>query len=238
MSPEHALSAVKRRVLLVEDDLSLGETLHERLEKEGFRCRWERSAKTADAALREERYDLVVLDVGLPDGSGFGLAEKIRAEPTHYGDAPFLFVTAQTSAEDRLRGYELGAEEYIPKPFHLKEFLLRVKHVLENHAREVSVLKQKSLADREIDFESRTIRTRDGKVEFLAAKDFELLQLLVTSSPRVLSRDEILNAVWGESEFPSSRTIDNAIVRLRQAVGDPGAQLIRSVRGVGYQWLE
>jgi two-component system, OmpR family, phosphate regulon response regulator PhoB len=237
------MSEIARRILLVEDDLSLGETLSERLTKEGFQCSWERTMKGALERLSTQAFDLIVLDVGLPDGSGFDLAVQFKRDHRKLNlktspSTPFLFVTAQTSAEDRLKGYELGAEEYIPKPFHLKEFLLRVNHVIENHVKSHVEVKRKTLGDREIDFESRTIRTSDGKIEFLAAKDFEFLRLLVKESPRVLSRDEILNTVWGEGEFPSTRTIDNCVVRLRQAIGDRDGQVIRSVRGVGYQWLE
>ncbi len=224
------------RILLVEDDSSLGETLRDRLKRESFDVHWAKTVYEARSLIRTNDFDLVVLDVGLPDGSGFEFASEIRRREN---PPPFLFVTAQNSAEDRLKGYELGAEEFIPKPFHLKEFLIRIHHVLEKHVESSSkdAIKRVSLADRTIDFESRSVRMNDGRIEFLPEKDIALLKLLVSEAPRVVSRDEMLDRVWGEGEFPSTRTIDNVIVRIRQAIGDQGGDRIRSVRGVGYQWV-
>ena len=215
-------------LLLVEDDLSLGQTLKERLQKEGYEVSWVETLESARQVLKDLPAHLIILDVGLPDGSGFEFAQEIRQNDS----VPIIFVTAQTSAESRLAGYEVGAEEYIPKPFHLKELLLRVKHVLENHVSPYRLTQ----AGVTVDFESMTVETEDGRSEALPKKDFEILRLLMTSSPRVLSRDEILNKVWGEDKFPSNRTIDNIIMRLRQALGTRAGQCIRSVRSVGYQW--
>lgn len=217
-----------KALLLVEDDILLGETLTERLAKEGYTVDWVQSQAEGEKALNEGAYDLVLLDVGLPDGSGFDLARKIRADR----EMPIVFMTAMNTAEHRLEGYEIGAEEFIPKPFHLKELLLRVKHVLENHAAARAV----RVGARTIDFEAQAIVSETGEREFLAARDFQLLKLLVESAPRVVSRDEILDKLFGEDRFPNHRTVDNAVVRLRHALGGAG-ETIRSVRGVGYQWV-
>lgn len=224
-----------RRLLLVEDDTSLGETLRERLEREGYEVYWSESLTDASRlALENENekgFDLIILDVNLPDGSGFEFARQVRVKvPT-----PFIFVTAMNTAEHRLEGYEIGAEEYIPKPFHLKELLLRVRHVLETH--DLASPTKIKVGSRLIDLDARSVISAGGEREFLATRDFELLKLLISSTPRVLSRDEILDQVWGEDHFPSQRTVDNAIMRLRQSLGDEGGRLIRSVRGVGYQWV-
>ncbi|MBC7384846.1 MAG: response regulator transcription factor [Cryobacterium sp.] len=218
-----------KTLLLVEDDISLGATLKERLEKEGYSMLWSKTVAQAEKDFKSKPVDLVILDVGLPDGSGFELAETIRRA----GMTPFLFLTAQAGAPERLRGFELGAEEFIPKPFHLKEILMRVKHVLENHA----VLRKVNYGKITIDFERMAVTRADGVVEALPVKDFQLLRYLVSVSPRVVSRDEILDSVWGEENFPSNRTVDNAIVRLRQVIEHDGHQWIQSVRGVGYQWV-
>lgn len=217
-----------RRLLLVEDDPSLGETLCERLEREEYSVTWVDTQEGAEQAIAKANFELIILDVGLPDGSGFEFARKVRDTR----GTPFIFVTAMNSAEHRLEGYEIGAEEYIPKPFHLKELLLRIRHVLSTHPQ----VNEVQAGDRVIDLSARSILLPNGEKEFLAAKDFQLLKLLIQSSPRVLSRDEILDQVWGEDKFPNHRTIDNSIVRLRQALGEEGARHIRSVRGVGYQW--
>lgn len=217
-----------KSLLLVEDDLNLGQTLTERLEGEGFRLFWAENLVDARAALEAQPFDLVILDIGLPDGSGFDFAREIRNQHP----IPFLFVTAQASAESRLEGYELGAEEYIPKPFHFKELLMRVRHVLKNH----SPLKRLEFEGVVIDFDKMTIEKSDGSSERLALKDFQVLRLLIERSPAVVSRDEIVDKVWGEERFPSNRTVDNVILRLRQILGEEKNQWILSVRGVGYQW--
>jgi len=221
-----------KHLLLVEDDASLGATLKERLEKEGYSVSWAQTLTDARRRFSEQAASLVILDVGLPDGSGFEFASALRS----VSRIPFLFVTAQVSAEDRLQGYEIGAEEYIPKPFHLKEFLIRVKHVLESHA-SVPAPRAIRVFGRTIDLQAMSVAGPEGRAEYLAARDHQLLKLLIDSSPKVVSRDEILDRVWGEQNYPSSRTVDNAIVRLRQAIGDADGSVIRSVRGVGYQWI-
>jgi DNA-binding response OmpR family regulator len=170
----------------------------------------------------------VILDIGLPDGSGFELARHIKSNAT----LPVMFMTALSTAEHRLEGFEIGAEEFIPKPFHLRELLLRVQHVLENHP----VLHKVTCHGRTVDLDNRAIVQPDGTREHPAARDFELLQLLITSSPRVISRNQILDVLWGEDKFLNQRTIDNMVVRLRQTLGDTESTCIRSVRGVGYQW--
>ncbi|MBV2169109.1 MAG: response regulator transcription factor, partial [Bdellovibrio sp.] len=207
---------------------SLGETLTERLKKE-YDVAWGKSFSEAWTLFSKSKdFDIIILDVGLPDGNGFELAEKIK----QVSPVLFLFLTAQADAESRLRGFELGAEEYIPKPFHLKELLLRVKHVLEAHApaREIE------LESCTVNFTNMTVQKKSGQIEYPPVTDMKILQLLIEKSPRVLSRDEIMNEIWGVDKNPSHRTIDNIIVRLRQLLGSDGDKHIRSVRGVGYQW--
>lgn len=224
-----------KKLLLVEDDESLGATLQERLQKDGYAVEWATSLREARAKSAGDPFDLVILDVGLPDGTGTEFAKELRARSR----IPFIFVTARNSAEDRLEGYEIGAEEYIPKPFHLKELLLRVRRVLENHADAVPGASPRKIAclGKTIDLDAMAIESAGGKREFLAARDHRLLELLIGVSPKVVSRDEILNEIWGEEKFPSTRTVDNAMVRLRQAIGDRDGKVIRSVRSVGYQWV-
>src|SRR5437867_7965062 len=219
---------VMKRLLLVEDDRSLGATLHERLLREPYGVAWVETKQRALKKLEEGNWDLVILDIGLPDGSGFELGRHIKQQMT----VPIMFMTALSTAEHRLEGFEIGAEEFIPKPFHLRELLLRVQHVLENHP----VLHQVSCHGRTVDLDNRAIVQPDGLREHPAARDFDLLQLLISSSPRVISRNQILDALWGEDKFLNQRTIDNMVVRLRQLLGDTNSTCIRSVRGVGYQW--
>ncbi len=217
------------KLLLVEDDKVLGSHLTERLDKEGYQCTWVRTCEECKKMKTHwSSFDLVIVDVGLPDGSGFDLASEIRT----MASVPIVFMTAQSDSENRLRGYELGAEEFIPKPFHLRELLLRVKHVLENH----SFAKALTVNNVTIDWRSMVVRDADGVEERLTFKDYRVLKLLVDSAPRPVSRDEILDKIWGEDQYPSPRSVDNTIVRLRQALKDENGELIRSIRGLGYQW--
>ena len=217
-----------KRLLLVEDDRSLGATLNERLQRESYDVAWVETKQRALKKLAEGIWDLVILDIGLPDGSGFELARHIKASTS----VPIMFMTALSTAEHRLEGFEIGAEEFVPKPFHLRELLLRVKHVLDRYP----VHHQISCNGRVIELEGRVIVQPDGRREHPAARDFDLLQLLITSSPGVVSRNQILDVLWGEDKFLNQRTIDNMIVRLRQSLGDTNSFSIRSVRGIGYQW--
>lgn len=217
-----------RKILLVEDDLSLGETLKDRLSKD-YEVFWARTFEEAWSWFQKNRdMDLAILDLGLPDGNGFDLARKMKAEASIL----FLFLTAQADAESRLTGFELGAEEFIPKPFHLKELLIRVKHVLDLHVPSREFVLENCV----LNFTEMSVKMKNGKIEFPPVTDLKILQLLIEKSPRVLSRDEIINEVWGVDKMPSHRTIDNIIVRLRQLLGEEGERYIRSVRGVGYQW--
>jgi len=216
------------RVLLVEDDESLGRTLTERLLKERLDVTWAKTVATATAALKEDGWDLAILDVRLPDGSGFGLARQIKRDSL----TPVMFMTALNSAENRLEGFEIGADEYLPKPFHLKEFILRVRHVLATQ-RVPEVVR---VQGRGIDLHALTVTAPDGTRAFLQVRDGQVLKLLIAASPAAVDRSEILDRVWGRDQFPTPRAVDNAIVRLRQALQDDDGELIRSVRGVGYQW--
>ena len=217
-------------LILIEDDVSLGQTLKERLEKEKYKVQWTTTLFQARVYLDRHQIQLIILDVGLPDGSGFEFAKEVQKK----WKIPFIFITAQTSAENRLYGYELGAIEFIPKPFHLKEILMRVEHVLENH-----VLDSYKLGDgTRVDFSSLRIIDTKGRSQELSLKEVQLLKLLIERSPAAVSRDLILDKIWGENQFPSQRTIDNIIVRLRQLLGPQGGTFIQSVRGIGYQWLD
>jgi DNA-binding response OmpR family regulator len=219
---------MRPQLLLVEDDRSLGDTLKDRLIREGYEVERRETLAEALSTVQQRSFDLFIFDIGLPDGSGFDLAQQVRA----ISSSPFVFLTAQSGAEQRLYGYELGAEEFIPKPFHLKELLLRVRHVLENHAGSVKI----ELAGAVIDLEAHQIVFSDGSKQVLAQKEQALLGLLISQSPRVISRDEILNRIWGEDKFPTSRTVDNMILRLRHLLGEDLGHCIKSVRSVGYQW--
>lgn len=217
-----------KKILLIEDDNSLGATLSERLKKD-YNTFWANSAQAARKYFNENSdIDLIIFDVGLPDGNGFELAKEFNSKK----ESLFLFLTAQADPESRLTGFELGAEEFIPKPFHLKELLMRVEHVLEKH----SVARELVYNDCQINFTDMSVKYKNGQIEFPPVTDLKILKYLFDQSPKVLSRDEIINEIWGVDKMPSHRTIDNIIVRLRHLIGQTEDAPIRSVRGIGYQW--
>jgi DNA-binding response OmpR family regulator len=171
-----------RQILLVEDDKSLGETLTERLSKE-YKVFWAQNVQAAKDILNNEKgLDLVILDLGLPDGTGFNVAEYIQAQNLH---PLFIFLTAQADAEARLQGFELGAEEFIPKPFHLKELLIRVKHVLELHA----VQSEITIEGVVINFTTNAVKKLNGEIEYPPVTDLKILQFLIERAPGAVRRD-------------------------------------------------
>ena len=228
------MAEAKARLLVVEDERNLGLTLVERLRKESFEVAWASSAAEARAEIQGRRFDLALMDVGLPDGSGFDVAAFLRkAQPS----TAIIFLTAFGSPEDKVRGLELGAEDYVVKPFHLKELLLRVQNGLKR-ARYLAPAGDEGVrVGQAVIHFARFEAESGGKTHSLTHKEAALLKLLVERRGAVVSRDEILNHVWSESEFPTSRTVDNFVMRLRRLVeADPEKpEVIKSIRGVGYQ---
>lgn len=218
-----------KKVLLVEDDSSLGQTLNERLGQD-YDITWVQSAEQAIQKMKILKdINLIVLDVGLPGAKdGFDLAKEIR----QFSKAPFLFLTAQADAESRLKGYQLGAEEFIPKPFHLKELLIRIDHVLRLH----TPLDTLKIGAVEINFSDQHIVNEKKEKIHLSSSEMQVLQILIRQSPKVVDRDDIMNEVWGVDSDLSHRSIDNIIVKVRSALSAEGSN-IKTVRGRGYQWL-
>lgn len=222
------------QILVVEDETNVGTTLVERLEREGYSVGWAKTAKEALAFLDKKPIHLALLDVGLPDSSGFDVATEIRKRSPA---TAIVFLTAFSNPEDRIKGLELGAEDYVVKPFHFKELLLRIQ----NGLRRANALKDTGqepvrIGRGEVDFARFEVRV-EGVSYSLTHKESRVLKLLLEAKERVVSRDEILNSAWSEDEFPTSRTVDNFILRLRKLL-EPNVDeptMIRSVRGVGYQ---
>lgn len=224
-------------ILIVEDERNVGSTLAERLKREGFDVTWTETAESSRKQISQRKFDLALLDVGLPDGNGFGLASQLREVS---GETAIIFLTAFGTPEDRVRGLELGAEDYIVKPFHLKELLLRVRNGLKRaHYVKDSPVGDALAIGRAIVHFGKFSATVEGKTHSLTHKECALLKLLVERKGQVVSRDEILDRVWSQNEFPSPRTVDNFIMRLRRIVESDveNPRFIRSVRGVGYLFV-
>jgi two-component system alkaline phosphatase synthesis response regulator PhoP len=222
-------------LLLLEDEINVGSTVKDRLQMEGFQVHWAQSIAQAKTILQNTQVSLALLDVQLPDGSGFDLGRLIRQK---HPEVVMVFLTAAGTTEDRIHGLELGAEDYIVKPFHFKELLLRIQNAskrlrfIEEPAPIVGEIK---IGKASVNFRQYEI-TSEGNKYNLTHKECALLKLLFEKRGQVVSRDDILNVVWSEDEYPTPRTIDNFILKFRKWVEpDPNSpSLIRSIRGVGY----
>lgn len=224
-------------VLVVEDERSLADVLRDNLEAEGHRVTVAPDGPSGERAWREESPDLVVLDVMLPGMDGYALCERRRRA----GDATaVLFLSARGEPEDRVRGLRAGGDDYLAKPFHLPEFLLRVDALLRRSGRGAGPAPSEVLrvAGHEIDLRAWTATLADGRREALGQREVGILRLLAARAGEVVGRDDILDAVWGDDAFPSSRTIDNVVLRLRRLLEpDPSAPVhIHTVWGVGYRF--
>lgn len=224
------------RLIVVEDEAHLAEVISDNLELEGWEVEVVGEGPAALERIREVRPDLVLLDVMLPGMDGFTICETLRGEGN---DVPILFLTARAGQEDRLHGLELGGDDYLGKPFDLKELILRVRAILRRTAwfRAPSpagdVL---TLGDARVDFRT-CAATVSGRTLELSPKETMILRCLAERPGEVVSRAEILDRVWGYDAFPTSRTVDNFIVRLRRLLEpDPRhPRYIHTVRGTGYR---
>lgn len=223
-----------KKILLVEDDEGLGATLQERLSKEGYFVQWSKTLQSAEVEIQNNFFHLALLDVGLPDGSGFDLAKKLGKKKSLHLTLPVVFMTAQSDAENRLHGYELGAEEFIPKPFHLKELLMRVRHVLEKH----TPLEEFQLEDLKINFTEGSIEAKGQDKTLIPHNEMRLLQILIERTPQLVPREDLVEEIWGLDKDPSPRTIDNMVARIRSSLGPQWSEALQSVRGQGYRWMK
>jgi two-component system alkaline phosphatase synthesis response regulator PhoP len=225
-------------ILVVEDEAHLADGIRENLEFEGYRVSVAGDGPGGLDRLRGGGIDLVVLDVMLPGLDGFMVCEMAREEGI---DTPILFLTARGAADDRVRGLEAGGDDYLTKPFQLKELLLRVAAILRRRnwygalPQAGAVLR---FAGGEVDFRTYHGRSWDGQEHLLTQKEAMILKALAERAGEVVGREEILERVWGYDVFPSTRTIDNFIVRLRRRFErDPDHPVhLHTVRGVGYRF--
>ena len=220
------------RLLLVEDDESLGSVLLDALEREGYRATWERDGRAALKHALTGLYDLLVLDLMLPGMDGYEICRRVRAAGI---DVPILMLTARAREEDRVRGLDLGADDYVVKPFSLKELLARVRARL--RARKPLPPEVVELEDVVIDLGSMQIR-REGCVTALTKLEAGVLALFLANPGQVLSRGRFLDEVWGYHRHPTTRTVDMHVARVREKLGDAGPhpRWIRTVHGMGYRF--
>jgi two-component system, OmpR family, alkaline phosphatase synthesis response regulator PhoP len=228
------------RILLVEDEENLQHAIKLNLEMEGYTVVIAGDGNNAIKAFREQKFDLVVLDIMLPEMDGLMVCEHIRL---YDADVPVLFLSAKNTPSDRIAGLRKGADDYLTKPFELEELLLRIQKLIQkmdklSKSDSSKVPVEFEFGENRINFDSYEAWGIKGKIE-LTKKEILLMKLLIENTNEVVSREHILKVVWDYTVIPNTRTIDNFILALRKYFErDPkNPQYIQSVRGVGYKFV-
>jgi len=222
-----------KKIVLIEDDADLFALLKYNLEKEGFLITGSQTGKGALELCRRIRPDLILLDIMLPDSDGLDICKGIRND-TELMQVPVIFLTARASETDRIVGLELGANDYIVKPFFIRELIARIKLQFRSQTVPARILKSGG-----VELDRSSCQTRlNGNAIALTATEFRLLEFLMSRTGVVFSREQLLNAVWGQDRAITDRTVDVYILRLRQKIeSDPAnPTIIHSVRGFGYSF--
>src|SRR5271169_2168141 len=221
-----------KKIVLIEDDQDLYSLIQYNLEKEGFAVAGSQTGRGALELCRRERPDLVILDIMLPDSDGLEICKAIRANQ-ELAHIPVIFLTARASETDRIVGLELGANDYIVKPFFVRELIARIKIHFRGQQPSTKLLKAG-----ELELDRARCQVRLGGQEIaLTATEFRLLEFLMSRPGVVFSREQLLDAVWGHDRAVTDRTVDVYVLRLRQKIeASEGASFIRSVRGFGYSF--
>lgn len=220
------------KILLIEDDDILGASISDMLHLEGYHVDWIADGEKGYQAAKKEIHDLIILDIMLPKMNGLQILEELRKS----SDMPVLILSAKSQTEDKVKGLQLKADDYLGKPFHLEELLLRISSILRRSKSSNKTYQQINIGESSIDFNQRIITSIVGEKISLSEKESDILRLLVANEGKILSRDEILDRVWGGNEFPSPRTVDNFIVKIRKLIEPDNhkPKFILSQRGVGY----
>jgi len=218
---------LQQRVLIADDEIALRNLVKKYLEQEGYFPLESRTGAETIKVVQELRPDLVILDVMMPDGDGWTVCEALRKE----GQIPIIMLTAKGEELDRVKGFELGADDYVVKPFSPRELMARVKALLRRTAAEST--HELDFPNLKIDVESRKVY-RDDQLVKLTPKEFDILFMLARQPSRVFSREEILNQVWGYDYFGDARTVDTHVKNLREKLLP--LTNIQTVWGVGYKF--
>lgn len=226
----------KQGILIVEDEENLGITLRDYLRSKGHRVEWAPTVKMAQQLFRQmgPELDVALLDINLPDGNGLDLARSLRKERR---DLVMVFLSAQNDPALRVEGLEIGAEDYVTKPFELRELTLRLERILQY--RRNSQSGPEEILFGKLKFWPRRFEVADaqGSIHSWGQKEVAILQYLLSHRGQVVTRDEMIENIWGEESFPTNRTVDNYMVKLRKWCESDAENPLKilSVRGVGYR---
>jgi two-component system alkaline phosphatase synthesis response regulator PhoP len=230
----------KASLLVVEDEETLRETIKLNLEIEGYEVTTVDNGAAVLKAVKNEYFDLIILDIMLPEMDGITVCENIRMQNN---EVPILFLSARNSGADRIEGLKKGGDDYLTKPFNLEELLLRIEKLVIKNKKlkdKSSVIEAYTFGKCKIDFIAQTAKDKDGKAIELSKKEIALLHLLIEHKNEVVSREHILQVVWGYNVYPTTRTIDNFILNFRKYFEKDtrNPKHFHSVRGVGYKFTE
>jgi two-component system phosphate regulon response regulator PhoB len=226
---------MSHKVLVIEDEPDIRKTLEYNLLREGFEVSGCGSIKEAKKLIEDPKFSIILLDLMLPDGSGLDLCKEIKSD-TATKDIPIVILTAKDDEVDKVVGFELGADDYVTKPFSVRELILRVKAILKRNSKTLltPIEVNRNFGSLKMDIESHEVFIDDTEV-ILTALEFKLLNQLVERRGRVQTRDQLLSDVWGYSADVTTRTVDTHIKRLREKLGTMG-KYVQTIRGVGYKF--
>ena len=226
---------MSNNILVIEDEPDILKNLEYNLSREGFKVSSAASLYDAEHKLQNNNdFSLLLLDLMLPDGSGLDLCKKIKGNPKTES-IPIIILTAKDDEVDRVVGFELGADDYVTKPFSVRELILRVKAILKRDSKKSDLVEvERQFGDLKIDVDSHEVHVDSSQIQ-LTALEFRLLRQLVDKRGRVQSRDQLLSEVWGYNSEVTTRTVDTHIKRLREKLGSMG-KYVQTIRGVGYKF--
>ena len=225
---------MSQKILIIEDEPDIRKTLEYNISREGYSVVSASSLVEAKSQIESDSFSLILLDLMLPDGSGLDLCREIKSDKEK-SSVPIIILTAKDDEVDKVVGFELGADDYVTKPFSVRELILRMKAVLKRGEKKSdNVEVQRQFGQLSIDTESHEVFVDNNEIT-LTALEFKLLCQLVDRRGRVQSRDQLLSDVWGYSAEVTTRTVDTHIKRLREKLGSMG-KYVQTIRGVGYKF--
>jgi DNA-binding response OmpR family regulator len=227
---------MKPRILYVEDDESLGLLTRDQLEDAGFDLLWLKSGTEANALTDFNVFDLIILDINLPGINGFEIAVKIRQ---HSESIPILFLSARSLSEDRIYGLQIGADDYMIKPFQIKELVLKIQIFLKRKAiqKEADSLDPIQIGHYKLDKKNLSLISLDGAIKRMTSKEAELLSYLARHANQLIKRSQLLIDVWGNDDYFLGRSMDVFISRLRKYLSGDDRIKIEAIHGVGFQFI-
>jgi len=224
------------KILIVEDDRAIAKALESNLKAEGYEVEMAMDGRHGLERARDPSQDLILLDLMLPNLPGEEICRSLRHEGI---TTPILFLTAKSEEDHRVAGFELGADDYVSKPFSMRELLGRIQAILKRAAGQKHLLAHYHFGNVSVDFVKMEARRGNYPI-VMTTREFAILRLMVSNKGVVISRDRLLNEVWGYEAYPTTRTVDNQIVKLRQKLEDDpeNPHHILTVRGTGYKFIE